>query len=449
MKARRLFEQVLKLNPYNSEALLGRADICLEVGDRRIARKTYERARELDYSDSYTRDKLRENFPNRSSLSTTNLGAVLQVPLFIGGMAIQSVAPQFGYGFLDRTGKMVFHGGSHSYYGDEFSEGLLACDRAYLNKTGNCEFCIPYQCGSSFSEGMAKVENRHKFGFIDRSGVCKIDLKFDGAKSFHEGFAPVKVGSSWGYVDSTGNVRIEPDFQDCLPFSNKRAAVKINGKIGFIDRDGNVVVEPKYDFAWSFSEDRAIVLLQNDKSGAVYQYCIDPAGKVVFDLSALQERYGMEPENSVDCVSNGETSISSISEGFAGLTDKSLKEIMFREGLVGVPLGSRWGFIDRTGKVVIEPQFDWVTQFSEGFSGVYKNWEGGFINHDGMMVIPGKYRRVEPFSEGRAAVLPKGNQYRYGFIDSLGKLVIRPGYEGYPRRFRDGLVGVGICNTWP
>lgn len=41
----------------------------------------------------------------------------------------------------------------------------------------------------------------------------------------------------------------------------------------------------------------------------------------------------------------------------------------FAEGVA--PVGERWGFIDKTGKVVIEPRFDRVDAFSDGMAMVY------------------------------------------------------------------------------
>ena len=55
-----------------------------------------------------------------------------------------------------------------------------------------------------------------------------------------------------------------------------------------------------------------------------------------------------------------------------------------------------YGFIDKNGKVVIEPQFDDAGYFSEGLAGVEKDGKWGFIVKSG--------NDVEPFSEGLASV---------------------------------------------
>jgi ankyrin repeat protein len=93
----------------------------------------------------------------------------------------------------------------------------------------------------------------------------------------------------------------------------------------------------------------------------------------------------------------------------------------FSEGLANVILNGKGGFIDKTGKMVIEPRFDnWPGGFSEGLANVYLNGKGGFIDKTGKIVINPKFDQVNKFSEGFARV--RLNQ-KYGFIDKTGKML--------------------------
>jgi hypothetical protein len=47
---------------------------------------------------------------------------------------------------------------------------------------------------------------------------------------------------------------------------------------------------------------------------------------------------------------------------------------------------SKYGFIDKTGKIVVNPQFDEVSGFSEGLSGVKLSGKWGFIDKTGKYV---------------------------------------------------------------
>jgi len=48
---------------------------------------------------------------------------------------------------------------------------------------------------------------------------------------------------------------------------------------------------------------------------------------------------------------------------------------------------ANYGFIDKNGKVVIEPQFDNVEDFSEGLEQVKKDGKEGYIDKIGKVVI--------------------------------------------------------------
>ncbi|MBI3319660.1 MAG: WG repeat-containing protein [Candidatus Omnitrophica bacterium] len=102
----------------------------------------------------------------------------------------------------------------------------------------------------------------------------------------------------------------------------------------------------------------------------------------------------------------------------------------FSEGLawaaVTVKQGSRHraavGFIDRTGRIVIRPNFDITDDFSEGLAAVQIRGRWGFINKKGKLVVEPKFKEVDRFSQGLALV--KIGR-RYGYIDKAGHVAIR------------------------
>jgi hypothetical protein len=54
--------------------------------------------------------------------------------------------------------------------------------------------------------------------------------------------------------------------------------------------------------------------------------------------------------------------------------------------LAAVQTGGKSGFIDRTGKVVIAPQFDDCTSFTDGLAAVMVGGKLGYIEHTGKYV---------------------------------------------------------------
>ena len=71
---------------------------------------------------------------------------------------------------------------------------------------------------------------------------------------FSDGLAAVLIKNKWGYIDRQGHVAIAPQYTAASGFSEGLAAVEVNNKYGFIDRYGKMVIKPQYDFALAFTE---------------------------------------------------------------------------------------------------------------------------------------------------------------------------------------------------
>ena len=115
-----------------------------------------------------------------------------------------------------------------------------------------------------------------------------------------------------------------------------------------------------------------------------------------------------------------------------GFADKSGKIMInpqfdavadFSEGMATIKLNRRFGFIDRTGRIVINPQFDKAYSFSDGLAGISMSGRWGFIDKTGKVVINPQFDEVESFSGGRARVK---NETRIGYIDVTGNYVSNP-----------------------
>jgi hypothetical protein len=78
-------------------------------------------------------------------------------------------------------------------------------------------------------------------------------------------------------------------------------------------------------------------------------------------------------------------------------------------------MNKKWGFIDKTGILIIKPQFDEASSFSEGLARVLIGRNHGFIDKSGKMVIKPQFDLIllSRFSEGLAPVMIDG---KWGFI---------------------------------
>lgn len=66
--------------------------------------------------------------------------------------------------------------------------------------------------------------------------------------------------------------------------------------------------------------------------------------------------------------------------------------------------GDRFGYVDRTGRFVIQPQFDSARNFAEEMACVELDGKWGFIDPTGRLVIPPQFDWAYDFYHGRARV---------------------------------------------
>lgn len=120
-------------------------------------------------------------------------------------------------------------------------------------------------------------------------------------------------------------------------------------------------------------------------------------------------------------------------------TDNSNGYDKFSDGMFVVKdENNKYGFIDKTGKLVIPYQFRAVGEFSNGLAPVSdesRKW--GYIDKTGKLVIPYQFKEAGTFSEGLAAVSDENR--KWGYIDKTGKLVI-PHKLNYGKEFNEGLA---------
>jgi hypothetical protein len=102
------------------------------------------------------------------------------------------------------------------------------------------------------------------------------------------------------------------------------------------------------------------------------------------------------------------------------------------------------GYVDAAGRVVIQPQFVWASEFREGRAVVFVCGMEGYIDATGRMAIPARFLRAHDFREGRALVALGG--HRYAFIDRDGRFST-PLYEE-ASDFMNGLAAVKIGPRW-
>ena len=155
---------------------------------------------------------------------------------------------------------------------------------------------------------------------------------------------------------------------------------RLKDKWGFCNENREIIITCIYEYAKPFQEGLAPIQL-NGLWGA-----ISPSGELV-----------------IPCIHKKEGSVYPLqfSEGLAIIYNKK----------------GKMGFINKKGKIVIEPKYSCCGWFFEGLAIIESRGKLGFINKKGEVVIPCKYDVAMPFENGVALV---GNNKSKGFISKTG-----------------------------
>lgn len=188
--------------------------------------------------------------------------------------------PIIRYGFIDTMGKLVvgktntplidlrgFYKRPRFETAKNFSGGLAPVEIkgkwGFVDKSDKTVIPLQFEWANNFSEALASVKQAGKYGFIDKAGSFRIAPRFDDADEFSEGLAAVMVGGLWGYIDQNGSTVIKPQFEHRPEkFSEGLAGFFIGGGVGFgyIDKQGHVAIQPKFGGMTSFSDGFAWIM---------------------------------------------------------------------------------------------------------------------------------------------------------------------------------------------
>ena len=115
-----------------------------------------------------------------------------------------------------------------------------------------------------------------------------------------------------------------------------------------------------------------------------------------------------------------------------------------KRGFTERRISGKYSYIDKLGKPVSQPLFDWADSFNEGFTKVKIGYKWGYIDKIGNRVSRLQFDEAERFSEGFALVRV-GN--KYGYLDKRGQLLTPLQYDA-AYSFKEGLAAVRISDKW-
>lgn len=214
------------------------------------------------------------------------------------------------------------------------------------------------------------------------------------------------------YKTEDGDI-IFSNLEQQLSFVDGISVIAKEGKFGLVNRAGEYVVEPVYDYMSDFHDGMSAFFIQ------------DITGGVKIGYFNLKGEMAIEPIPADIHLNSGYSYDYNFYNGIA----------MYRQ-----PQTYKYGYLDKTGKFIIEPIYQWAESFKGNLAPVTKGDKFGYINTSGTLILPYKFVFADAFSDGLAAVYD-GNVW--GYIDETGNYVIQPQFGSY-----EGHDGEEIANPF-
>jgi hypothetical protein len=277
----------------------------------------------------------------------------------------------------------------------------------FIDSTCKFNQDLVYQMADEYRLGRAIVQKNNKFSYVDQKGLPIHSFKFDKVTIFSNDSLAFILDEKNTISCINWDFKIKftlLDVEEVHCYSNGIASIRKNNKYGFIDKQGNEILSCQFDAVGRFVDD-----------------CIPVANYVEFpDTSYLRWRF---VDKSGVKINNYEYSdVHDFSQGLAavcldnkwGWIDKSGKFIFgndfqecksFSEGYAAFKKGDYWGLINKNGKIVAQPNYHNIGEMHEKrvtFAMGPKNV--GYLDTSGVIVIQPQFESASNFKDGVAYV---------------------------------------------
>lgn len=208
-------------------------------------------------------------------------------------------------------------------------------------------------------------------------------------------------------------------FEDFYAGNSVARCVFSNGRHGLVNRIGKVI---RKDFAFigAFEGGVARMSMKGKLSGSMKDY--HSLGNINTYLSGLQTGSSM--------------------------VDYTQYDQLFQKEALLTCEGCEWGYVDSSGRNVVEPRYTFAQDFKSGVGIVESNGKWGMVNKSGAAIISCEYDGIEFLENTEDRIIRVYVQEpKYGLVDTLGQLTVDAVYEELGE-FSEGRLAVKRAGLW-
>lgn len=290
--------------------------------------------------------------------------------------------------------------------------------------------------------GFCSVKRNGLKGLMSKTGEELIPCAFDDFGVINKHFFWTRKDNTYGIYSSEGD-KVQPcKFNSFFIYEEKKKKevllsdfaqldrrqhpdlyAVVSGKVGTLDSENFTTKLPcAYDYLSDFAprmkitngvltEQRLAVCRLNGKYGIV-----NSEGKQIQPMGFDELRKDVSDPSSKELPDMG-----------------SARDLHVR-------IGDKWGILTADGEQLAEVKFDSVGVFHDGLAVVKAAERYGYIDRSGAIVIPIQWMAAYDFSEGLAAL--RVDKKHFQFINTAGTVVIKSKKYDSVGRFRNGICRV-------
>lgn len=264
-----------------------------------------------------------------------------------------------------------------------------------------------------FGNGYCAVLDEDRWGYCDLYGDEEIKPKFLWAGAFTtDEVAPVQdEEGDFYYISTSGNKKVAvQNLEKCMDLGlsiNQVLPAGDDGKYAYYNQKFEKVFDGEFTYATAMNGNVAAVEMDGkwDLIGANGEMLTETG----YD-GVIWDEKGIVFRNDRVFVEKDDQIIMTDKEGnqIGGQTYDDAELFLQADGYAAVEVDGKWGFVDKEGAMVIEPQYEAARSFCNQYAAVKKGGSWGFINAAGEPIIEFALEDAKDFNE-RGCVFVKMN----------------------------------------
>lgn len=290
--------------------------------------------------------------------------------------------------------------------------------------------------------GFCSVKRNGLKGLMSKTGEELIPCAFDDCGVIDEHFLWARKDKTYGIYSSEGE-KVQPcKFNSFFIYEGKKKKemslsdfgqldrrqhpdlyAVVSGKVGTLD---SKKFTTKLPCAYDYLSDFTALTPQRITNGALTRLAV----------CRLNGKYGIVNSEGKHIQP---ICFDELRKDEADFSSKELPDMSSARDL-HVRIGDKWGILTADGEQLAEVKFDSVGVFHDGLAVVKAAERYGYIDRSGAIVIPIQWMTAYDFSEGLAAL--RVDKKHFQFINTAGTVVIKSKKYDSVGRFRNGICRV-------